>query len=303
MLASAMNKTTASYWLQASRPRAFPLAAACIGMGGVLAYNAGEMRPVVLGLAILTAVLLQLLSNLANDLGDFTKGADSDERLGPARTVQMGLISPGSMKRAIWVVGLLSFFSGLALIIAARPGVYVFLGFLVLGLVAIWAAVQYTLGKRPYGYHGLGDLFVFLFFGWVGVLGTYFLQAQSGDWSLLLPASSCGFFAVAVLNINNVRDIPSDRAAGKNTLAVYLGPAGARLYHLFLLAGGLATAALYTVLEPGGNWYFMGMLPFCVRIGYLLYRYRDPKKIDPLLREMAFISLLFVVLFGLGYVI
>jgi len=303
MLAFVMNRKTVSYWLQASRPRAFPLAAACIGMGGVLAYNAGDMKPVVLGLAILTAVLLQLLSNLANDLGDFKKGADSDDRLGPSRTVQMGLISPGSMKRAIWVVGVLSFFSGLALIIAAHPGLYVFLGFLTLGLLAIWAAIQYTLGKRAYGYHGLGDFFVFIFFGWVGVLGTFFLQTQAGSWSLLLPASSCGFFAVAVLNINNVRDIPSDRAAGKNTLAVYLGPMGSRWYHLVLLACGLGAAGVYTIIEPGGNWFFMGMLPFCIRIGYLLFRYRDPKKIDPLLREMAFISLLFVVLFGLGYVI
>jgi 1,4-dihydroxy-2-naphthoate octaprenyltransferase len=298
-----MSKMRVSYWLQAARPRAFPLAAACIGMGGVLAYKVGEMKPIVLGLAILTAVLLQLLSNLANDLGDFTKGADSADRLGPARTVQMGLISPGSMKRAIWIVGFLSFFSGLVLIIAARPGWDVFLGFLALGLLAMWAAIQYTLGKRPYGYHGLGDLFVFIFFGWVGVLGTYFLQTAAGSWNLLLPASSCGFFAVAVLNINNVRDIPSDRSAGKNTLAVYLGPQGARMYHLLLLAGGLMSAAFYTFWESDGNWYFMGVLPFCVRIGYLLYRYRDPQKIDPLLREMAFISLLFVMLFGLGFIL
>ena len=303
MLASAMSKTSVSYWLQASRPRAFPLAVACIGMGGVLAYHTGEMRPLVLGLAILTAVLFQLLSNLANDLGDFTKGADSDDRLGPARTVQLGLIAPEAMKRAIWVVGLLSFFSGLALLLVAQPDRYVFIGFLALGLTAIWAAIQYTLGKRPYGYYGLGDLFVFLFFGWVGVLGTYFLQTQSGDWSLLLPASSCGFFAVAVLNINNVRDIPSDQAAGKNTLAVFLGPEGARFYHLILLAAGLLSAGLFTAWEPDGRWYFLGVVPFCIRIGYLLFRYRDPKKIDPLLREMAFVSLLFVVLFGMGYVL
>ena len=298
-----MSKTPFSYWLQASRPRAFPLAAACIGMGGVLAYNVGEMDLMVLGLAVLTAILLQLLSNLANDLGDFSKGADSDQRLGPARTVQLGLISPRTMKRAIWVVGVLSFISGVVLIIVANPGLEVFLGFLALGLLAIWAAVQYTLGKRAYGYHGLGDFFVFVFFGWVGVLGTYFLQTQMGHWSLLLPASSCGFFAVAVLNINNVRDIPSDRAAGKNTLAVYLGPFGARVYHLILLIGGLGTAAIYTLWQPGGQWYFLGVLPFCGRIAYLLFRYRDPKKIDPLLREMAFVSLLFVVLFGIGYLI
>lgn len=298
-----MSKTRASYWLQAARPRAFPLAAACIGMGGVLAYNSGAFKPVVLGLAILTAVLLQLLSNLANDLGDFKKGADSSLRLGPARTVQLGLISPKSMKRAIWVVGLLAFFSGISLILAARPDWKVFVGFLALGLAAIWAAVQYTLGKRAYGYHGLGDFFVFLFFGWVGVLGTYFLQVNSGGWSLLWPASSCGFFAVAVLNINNVRDIPSDRAAGKNTLAVYLGPEGSRIYHLILLLAGLTCAAVYTLTVSGGHWYFLGVIPFCIRIGYLLYRYRDPKKIDPLLREMAFVSLLFVILFGLGYIL
>ncbi|SRR6056297_155174 len=298
-----MSKPRASYWLQASRPRAFPLAAACIGMGGVLAYNTGAFDSIVLGLAVLTAVLLQLLSNLANDLGDFTKGADSENRLGPARTVQLGLISPESMKRAIWVVGLLAFFSGISLILAARPSLKVSLAFLGVGLVAIWAAVQYTLGKRPYGYHGLGDFFVFLFFGWVGVLGTYFLQVHTGSWSLLWPASSCGFFAVAVLNINNVRDISSDRAAGKNTLAVYLGAQGARIYHLLLLIAGLACAAIYTLTVNGGNWYFLGVIPFCVRIGYLLFRYSDPKKIDPLLREMAFVSLLFVILFGLGYIL
>lgn len=298
-----MSKSAFSYWLRASRPRAFPLAAACIGMGGVLAYNAGEMDLMVLGLAVITAVLLQLLSNLANDLGDFSKGADSDQRLGPARTVQSGLISPQSMKRAIWGVGILSFLSGVMLIIAARLDTTVFFSFLALGVLAIWAAVKYTLGKRAYGYHGLGDFFVFVFFGWVGVLGTYFLQTQVGHWSLLLPASSCGFFAVAVLNINNVRDIPSDRAAGKNTLAVYLGPQGARIYHVLLLICGLGTAAIYTLCQPDGHWYFLGVIPFCARIAYLLFQHRDPEKIDPLLREMALVSLLFVILFGIGYLI
>lgn len=298
-----MSRIPFSYWVRASRPRAFPLAAACIGMGGVLAYREGEMDAWVLGLAILTAILLQLLSNLANDLGDYEKGADGDQRTGPSRTVQLGLIQPAAMQRAIRVVGVLSFLSGIALIVVARPNLWIFLSFLALGLLAIWAALHYTLGKRAYGYWGLGDLSVFLFFGWIGVLGSYYLQTHSLSASLLLPASSCGFFAVAVLNINNVRDIDSDQSVGKKTLAVYLGHYWSRIYHLFLLVGGLLTAALFTLFEEGGAWWFLLLLPFCIRIAYLLFRYEESEKIDGLLREMALVSLLFVVLFGIGYIV
>jgi 1,4-dihydroxy-2-naphthoate octaprenyltransferase len=298
-----MSKIPFSYWVRASRPRAFPLAAACIGMGGVLAYREGTMDGRVLGLAILTAVLLQLLSNLANDLGDFEKGADGDQRTGPSRMVQLGLIQPAAMKRAIRVIGGLSFISGVALIAVAQPNLWIFLSFLALGLLAIWAALHYTLGKRAYGYWGLGDLSVFLFFGWLGVLGTYFLQTHSLSVNLLLPASSCGFFAVAVLNINNIRDIDTDESVGKRTLAVHLGHFWSRMYHLFLLAGGLLSAILYTLLEDGGAWWFLLLLPFCIRIVYLLFAYEESKKIDGLLREMAWVSLLFVVLFGIGYIV
>lgn len=294
-------------WISAFRLRTLPLALSSIGLGGFLAGFSGGADLAVLGWAALTTLLLQILSNLANDYGDTQHGADSVHREGPKRAVQAGLITPAQMKAGMAVAGLLSFVSGIMLLWSAlgTAGLYVFLGFLALGLAAIWAAVSYTSGPRPYGYAGLGDLSVFLFFGWVGVLGTYYLQTLSFDPALLLPASSCGFFSTAVLNINNIRDIVSDRLAGKRSVPVRLGPRRARVYHLVLLTCGLMTALAFVLVRFESYWQFLflSVLPLLVRNGLRVWHLQAPPQLDPYLKQMALSTMLFVLLFGIGHLL
>ena len=294
-------------WIQALRLRTLPLALACIMLGGFLAAAAGALNWVILILCVVTAVCLQILSNLANDYGDSAHGADHAERAGPQRAVQSGAITPGEMKRAMGLFAALSAVSGLALVITAfgLEALPLVLLFLLLGAAAIWAAVNYTAGKNPYGYAGLGDLFVLLFFGWVGVLGTYFLQARSLPWALWLPATSAGLMAVAVLNVNNIRDIESDAQAGKRTIPVRLGPVKARLYHWLLLSAAFVLAGLYGVVTFHSVWQFLFVLalPLLLRQGAAVTRTTDPRKLNPLLKQMVFIALIFDFLLGLGQIL
>ena len=288
-------------WIGAARLRAFPLALSCIGMGGFLAAERGLFDPIILGWAMITTILLQLTSNLANDLGDTIHGADHDDREGPSRAVQQGLITTTQMRIAVWITAILSFVSGLILTYLGVNSMQDAMIFIGLGLLAVVAAVEYTMGKKPYGYLGLGDLSVFIFFGWVGVVGSFYLQTNVISWDIFLPASACSFFAVAVLNINNIRDIDSDMSAGKNTFALRLGKKGARLYHLMILAAGLICAMIYTI-HVGGSWLYMIALPFVVYNGYQTSQKQTAKELDPLVRQMAFTSLIFVVLFGISLI-
>jgi len=267
-------------------------------MGGFRAARSNQLDWLVLGLAVWTTVLLQLLSNLANDLGDYENGADHDKRRGPERMVQGGFIAPQTMRKAIGIVAVSSFLSGIVLLVVSPIEWKAFLLYLIIGLLAIWAAIRYTLGKNAYGYRAMGDVSVFLFFGWVGVIGTYYLQTGEFHPVHLLPASSCSFFAVAVLNINNIRDIQSDQFAGKRTMAVVLGERGSRIYHVLLLLGGVTTAALFTWFN-GGQWWFLMVVPLMI---FNIYKVllKNSISLDPLVREMALISLLFVLLFGIG---
>jgi 1,4-dihydroxy-2-naphthoate octaprenyltransferase len=294
-----MNQTKVKYWIQASRPRAFPLAAACIGMGAFLANQKVEIDWWIFGLTLLTAMLLQLLSNLANDAGDTINGADHVKREGPARTVQSGVISLKTMKRAVWLVGVLSVFSGVTLIYLSIETTQDIVLFLALGILSILAAVGYTMGKKPYGYMGLGDLSVLIFFGWIGVAGTYYLLSHTWDPAIMLPASSCGLFAVAVLNVNNIRDIDSDREAGKFTLAAQLGHKKSRIYQIILLIIGIGIASYYTYLVDG-QWWFLLVVPFLTYNAYHTLARKTAESLDPLVRQMAFASLIFVLLFGIG---
>jgi len=294
-------------WIRAMRLRTLPLALACIMLGAFLAAADGKLNGIVVTLCVATAVLLQILSNLANDYGDSLHGADHSERLGPARAVQSGAISQQEMKQAIGLLAALSAIFGLALVLVAfgLEALPLVLLFLVLGAGALWAAVNYTTGKNPYGYAGWGDLFVLVFFGWVGVLGTYFLQAQSFTWVLLLPASSAGLLAVAVLNVNNIRDIESDKQAGKQSIPVRLGPERARIYHWCLLAMAFLTAGVYSWLTYQSLWQFLFVLaaPLLLRNGTAVHRTYDPLLLNPLLKQMVFTALIFDFLLGLGQVI
>lgn len=296
------------------RPRTLPLALASIGMGSFLAAATGQFRLDIAMLCALTTILLQILSNLANDYGDTQHGADSLERVGPQRAVQSGRISQRAMLVAMAITGLLASISGLMLLWrafrtnAGNTQWLAILLFVLLGAVAIWAAIQYTAGQNPYGYAGFGDLSVLLFFGWLGVLGTYFLQANVLPWSLFLPATSLGLLAVAVLNINNMRDIESDRAAGKYSIPVRLGRARANLYHWGLLICAMVTAFLYVWprFQAGASlWtlsFFVIIIPLLFYNGLVVTR-TPAERLDPHLKQMALISLIFMVLFGLGQVI
>lgn len=294
-------------WLAAMRPRTLPLAIASSILGGFLAAQAGVFSWPVTLLCVITAVFLQILSNLANDYGDSVHGADHVDRAGPKRAVQTGLITASEMKRAMGIFAVLSAVAGLTLVIVALGlSALPYVGlFVLLGGAAIWAAISYTAGSNPYGYVGLGDIFVFIFFGWVGTIGTYFLQALSWDWLVLLPATSVGLLSMAVLNVNNIRDIDSDRQAGKHSIPVRIGPHKARIYHWILLSSAVVCAFLYVGLTYGSPWQFLFVLslPLLVKNGTAVWKTYDPLKLNPMLKQLSLSTLVFVFTFGIGQII
>ncbi len=293
-------------WLSAIRLRTLPLALASIGMGSFLAAAVQSFRWDIFILCALTTIFLQVLSNLANDYGDFVHGADSSLREGPSRTVQSGLISPSLMGKAIALFIIFSLISGIALLyIAFGFNIKVFLVFLFIGVAAIIAAVAYTAGKKPYGYVGLGDLSVFLFFGLVGVLGTYYLYVKEINGMVVLPAISCGMFATAVLNLNNIRDIHSDKLAGKKSIPVRIGREQAVMYHLMLLISGFLAALVFVALNFTSYYQFLFLIsvPLLIKNAFAVKQYKSAKELDPYLKQMAITTLVFVVTFGIGLLI
>lgn len=292
-------------WIEAARLRTLPLALASIGMGSFLAAASEQFSWAIFGLTALTTIFLQVLSNLANDYGDTINGADSVERTGPKRAVQSGAISPQAMFRAVILFAMLSLLSGLALLYIAVNSMQVFWLFLGFGILAIIAAYTYTAGSNPYGYAGLGDISVLLFFGWLAVLGTYFLHTQAFHWDLLLPATTLGLFSVGVLNINNIRDIESDQKAGKYSIPVRIGRANAVKYHIALLVIGLLCSIVYVGLHFE-NW---TQLLFLVVVPLLVINVKAVKtktismELDPYLKQMALTTLLFVITFGIGQLV
>jgi 1,4-dihydroxy-2-naphthoate octaprenyltransferase len=294
-------------WLSAFRLRTLPLALSSIGMGSFLAAASGLFSLKTFILCALTTVFLQILSNLANDYGDSIHGADSTDRKGPLRAVQSGAISARQMLAGMAVFVLLSFGTGLYLLYetlkdASRETIFLFLG---LGVLSIIAAITYTAGKKPYGYAGLGDISVLIFFGWLGVLGTYYLHTHQFNWSYLLPATSCGLFAAAVLNVNNIRDIESDSKAGKKSIPVRLGKQKAMVYHALLLSLGIVLALAYVVLHYHDLFQFLFLLsiPLLIKNFYGIYRSQQSSQIDPYLKQMALTTLLFVLTFGIGQLV
>jgi 1,4-dihydroxy-2-naphthoate polyprenyltransferase len=292
-------------WIHAFRLRTLPLALSSIILGSLLAYFDNGFSWVVTVLAVVTTLFLQILSNLANDYGDSKHGVDNSERVGPARAVQSGIIQAKEMKKAVLIVSALSFLSGVALIytgIGKADIDITFLVFLILGISAILAAIKYTIGKNPYGYKGFGDLFVYIFFGLAGVLGTYFLNTHQVSYDILLPASSLGLFSTGVLNLNNMRDRVNDKKSGKNTLVVLLGHEVAQWYHLFLLGSSVIAALIYTTLHYQTMWQFIYLLsfPLFARNLAIVFKSNDPRELDPYLKQLALSTLLFSILFGLG---
>ena len=296
-------------WLSAFRLRSLPLALTCILMGSFLAQAKGLFRIEITLLGVLTAALLQILSNLANDYGDAKSGVDSAQRVGPSRAVQTGKISASAMKNAIFLFSGLSFLSGIMLLLVAFWGseklLQNFIIFLGIGVLAILAAIFYTNGKKPYGYVGLGDIAVLIFFGWVGVMGIFFLHTGTFEALFLLPATSCGLFAVAVLNVNNIRDIPSDALAGKNSIPVRLGRKNAVFYHWSLLAGGLICTCAYVYVSFHSFWQllFLISVPLMLINAIAVKNKTLASDLDPYLKQMAISALVFTLTFGLGMIL
>ena len=299
------------HWLQAFRLRTLPLAVSSILVGSALAWygrraimHYDAFSPSVLVLALLTAVLLQILSNLANDLGDHQHGTDNKDRVGPQRAVQSGAISPSAMKRAMIICGALAFLSGCSLITVALGLTSTTLLFLLLGLAAIGAAVKYTFGKNPYGYAGLGDVSVFLFFGIIGVCGTFYLHAQYFTEWLLLPATGFGLLSAGVLNVNNMRDIDNDAVSGKRTLVVRMGSANARVFHTGLVVVALLCLASFAWLSRLWQvWLFLLVMPGFVIHLNRVWTTTDPRALDPQLKVLAMGTFLTALLFSLGLIL
>lgn len=291
-------------WLHAFRPRTLPLAVSSICTGSALAVFAGGFQWPVFGLALATAILLQVLSNLANDLGDHLHGTDNEARVGPQRAVQSGAISTSAMKRAMWACALLSLVSGSALIVIALGLTLPTLVFLLIGLAAIGAALKYTFGANPYGYAGLGDISVLLFFGIVGVMGTCYLHTASFSATSLLPALGIGLLSTAMLNLNNMRDIAGDAASGKRTLAVRLGPVRAKRYHAVLLLGGFAALVLFSATHFRSWGQYLFLLAFIAIDRHLRFvaRNTQPKALDPHMKVLALTTLITAMLFSLGLI-
>lgn len=290
-------------WLHAVRLRTLPLALASIFAGSFLAAWKDSFRWEILLLASLTTIFLQILSNLSNDYGDTVHGADSAERQGPVRAVQSGLISLAEMKRAMYLFGFLSLISGLLLLYLAIQDWKLFALFLGLGLAAIWASISYTSGKNPYGYAGLGDISVFIFFGLLGVLGTYFLHTLSFEPIAVLIGIAIGLFSAAVLNINNIRDIESDTKAGKRSIPVRIGKKAAVQYNWALLIGGYVCLIAFAIISKELlSLVAILALFLMIKVGLGVQNSKSSAETDPYLKQMALSTLLWVILFGIGLV-
>lgn len=294
-------------WIHAARLRTLPLALSGSILGSFLAAADGVFHWSIFFLAALTSLLLQVLSNLANDYGDFTKGTDNHERIGPDRMVSTGAITPHQMVWAIVIVSSLALVSGIFLIISGFPdgNVLLKLVYLILGLAAIGAAINYTVGKNPYGYSGFGDIFVFLFFGLLAVVGTYFLHGQILRMEVFLPAISLGLLSTGVLNLNNLRDERSDILTHKHTLVVKMGGKWGRIYHAALILFAILATSVYVslVFHSMYQLLFILSIPFLIRNMIVVLRNKVPSELNVELRNLSLSTLFFSITFGIGLII
>ncbi len=291
-------------WIRAARLRTLPLAASGILCGVTLAWFQGMWSLALSALALLTALLLQILSNFSNDYGDAQKGTDNEHRVGPQRTVQSGALSLSQMKRGMVVMAVASMVSGLLLIVLALrsfpQGAWLF--FALLGLLSVAAAILYTVGKRAYGYHGLGDVMVFIFFGLVSVLGAYYLNAACISIEAVFVAIGIGLLSSGVLNLNNMRDIDNDLTSGKKTLAAKMGFKRAKIYHSVIVLGGIICFYPAIMGLHQKVWFFAIML---LPIAFLsadvdrILKTKNKATLDPYLKKLSigtfFLSITFVV--------
>ncbi len=305
-------------WIKAARLRTLPLSMSGIIVGSFIARwrileEGGTWDWRIFALAMLVTLLYQILSNFANDYGDGIKGTDSlRTNEAEQRAVASGRITAQQMRNAVILFAALSLVATVALLYLAffRENLmnefYIFVG---LGIACILAAVGYTVGKKPYGYMGLGDLFVFFFFGIVAVCGSYFLFTKTFHWDMLLPATAIGMLSAAVLNLNNMRDMESDALSGKKTLALKIGYRYAMVYEIVLLQLPLLLVLVFMMmnkLQNSGNYYayifFILMFPM-MALRRRIMQVKDPKELDPFLKQIGILTLVMSILiaFGLNY--
>jgi len=293
-------------WVSALRLRTLPLSVSGIIVGSCLAYYNGFFDVLIFVFALLATISLQILSNLANDYGDGIKGTDNENRIGPERAIQSGKISPKQMYTAIKINIFIVVFIVFLLILSAFGTHHLLysLLFFVLGLICVYAAIKYTVGESAYGYRALGDIMVFLFFGLLSVLGTYFLFTKQLDHVLLLPACAIGLLSTGVLNLNNMRDIESDTASHKITMAVKLGLKRAKLYHSFLIISALILSLLFGILYYRSPINFVFIVVYIPLIKHLtvVLKTTEARLLDPQLKLLALSTFALSVLLGLGYI-
>ena len=294
-------------WLQAARLRTLPLSVSGIIAGSAVAAKHQHFDLIIFIGAVFTTIGLQVLSNFANDYGDGVKGTDNKDRIGPSRALQSGTISPKAMKQGIIITSIVTFLAALLLIYSAfkNTNFGYSLFFILLGIAAIAAAIKYTVGKSAYGYRGMGDVFVFLFFGLVSVLGSYFLFTKQMYLPLILPAISIGLLSTAVLNLNNMRDRISDAKSGKNTIVVIMGAAKAKIYHRTILIIAMICMVTYTFLTSDALSEWIYIVCFAPLIKHLRFvkENKEPVLLDPELKKLALTTFFMTLLFSLGLLI
>jgi 1,4-dihydroxy-2-naphthoate polyprenyltransferase len=294
-------------WIEAARLRTLPLSVSGIIVGSIYALSQSLINWKILILGILTTIGLQILSNFANDYGDGVKGTDNQDRVGPVRAIQSGAISPKAMKKAIVATAVITFFFAIGLIYVAFSDQYFWysIAFLVLGILAVFAAITYTVGENAYGYKGLGDIFVFVFFGWVSTLGIYFLYAKQLDYLLFFPASALGLLSAGVLNINNMRDSESDAKSNKITLAVKMGKQGAKMYHAFLIFGALVSLLFFAILSDYKWYQYLFVLIFVPIFKHLKVVYNNKRAflLDGELKKLALGTFVLSVLVSISFIL
>ncbi|WP_434035866.1 1,4-dihydroxy-2-naphthoate octaprenyltransferase [Formosa sp. 4Alg 33] len=296
-----------SKWISAMRLRTLPLSISGIIVGGCLAAFDGFFNSLIFTLAILTTLSLQILSNLANDYGDGVKGTDNDDRIGPMRALQSGAISEKQMLTGIKLNVLITIVLAIALIWVSfgSENFLMSLLFLVLGVASVVAAIKYTVGNSAYGYRGLGDLFVFIFFGLVSVIGSYVLFVKQIDYITFLPAITIGLLSAGVLNLNNMRDIVSDAKSNKITLVVKMGAKTSKIYHYFLVGGGMVLALAFGIIYYNSPFNLLFLIAFIPLLKHLITVYKNevPKDLDPELKKLALSTFLLSVLLGIGLLV
>jgi len=301
-------------YIKAARLRTLPLSISGIILGSYLGnefvnsllehtIRTSIWESSIFWLAIFTTVGFQVLSNYANDYGDGIKGSDKN-RTGEARMVSSGAITPKQMKTAMIITTIITLLIALLLIYVAFGSEsfgYSIL-FFGLGIASVAAAIKYTVGNSAYGYSGFGDIFVFLFFGLLSVVGSYFLYTKMINFEIFLPAFSVGLLSTAVLNLNNLRDREQDKTNNKNTLVVKLGAVRAKKYHYFLITGALITAIIYTVLNFSSIYEFMFLVAFIPLVKNMITvsKNKTPGELDGELKKVALSTFLFAILFGIG---